>query len=352
MLDSINTKHGLPHDILRDDLYEECVKLYKCKFDKIIQEFPFRIAFENEDAVDTGGVARDMFSAFWELSYVQDMDGGSTYVPMVHPHTDIHHYNVLGSILSHGFMACGFLPIRLSFPVIAYTLLGCKVTIPDSIIIESFIDFVSVYENTVFRDALKLSKKGSSTFPPQMLESLTIILGRMGCREIPTPSKIERLIVDVARYELVLKPLSALYSLHAGVPSEYHPFLAEFSVQKLFDLYMALNVTPEAVLDILSTSDDIDANQTRFFSYLKTFIGNVTSQDLRNLLRFTTGSSVMMKKKISVSFNSLDGLARRPTSQTCGCNLALPITYQSYPEFAEEFLNVLRSEVAWPMTAR
>ena len=84
--------------------------------------FSYRIC--KRKAVDTGGVARDMFS-YWELSYVHDMDGGSTFTPVVHPHTDIPHYEVLGSILSHGFMACGFLPIRLSFPVIAHAATNC-----------------------------------------------------------------------------------------------------------------------------------------------------------------------------------------------------------------------------------
>ena len=349
MLDSLNTKHGLPHLLSRDNLYEDCIELYKCKLRDIIQEFPFRIAFANEKAVDTGGVARDMFSSYWELSYVHDMDGGSTFIPVVHPHTDIPHYEVLGSILSHGFMACGFLPIRLSFPVIAHTLLGCDVAIPDSIIVESFVDFVSVYESTVFHDALKMSYESESTFPPRMQESLVSILGSMGCREAPSPSKIQQLIIDVARYELTVKPLSALYSLRAGVPVEYHPFWKEFSVQKLYDLYRALNVTPESFLSALKTSDDIDANQTRVFSYLKTFIGNITSQDLRNLLRFITGSSVMMNKEISISFNSIDGFARRPISHTCSCILELSTAYLSYPEFSEEFLNILRSEVAWPM---
>ena len=142
-----------------------------------------------------------------------DFDGGNTYIPIVHPHTDISRYAVLGSILSYGYMSCGILPNRLSFPVLVYTLLGCGVIIPDPLMIESFIDYVSNYESSIFRQALIESKKQlHRSFTPQLQDSLITILGSMGCRELPTPETIQKLILEVARYELTTKPsiLSAL----------------------------------------------------------------------------------------------------------------------------------------------
>ena len=274
------------------------------------------------------------------------MDGGTTYIPVVHPHANLSHYSILGAILSHGFMSCGFLPIQLSFPVIANTLLGCDVVIPDGIIIESFIDFISSYESSIFHQALKYQ---GATFPPELQESLMSILGRMGCRKIPTPGQIKKLITDVAHYELCIKPSSAMHSLRAGVPAEYYPFWKDFSVQKLYGLYKALNITPESVINSLTISDELNANQSRVFSYLKTFIGNLADRDLTNFARFVTGSSVMLDKTISVSFNSTVGLARRPISHTCSCILELSTTYLTYPVFGEEFLTILRSDIAWPM---
>ena len=32
----------------------------------IVNKFPFRVKFKNEQAIDVGGVARDAISAFWE----------------------------------------------------------------------------------------------------------------------------------------------------------------------------------------------------------------------------------------------------------------------------------------------
>ena len=131
MLDSeeLDTHHGMPHMISRESLYEKCFDIYINHLPKLLREYPFRITYKGERAIDTGGVSRDLFSAFWEEAYIKDFDGSSTYIPCVHPHCDISRYSVLGAILAHGFMSSGVLPNRLAFPVIAFTLLGSDVII-------------------------------------------------------------------------------------------------------------------------------------------------------------------------------------------------------------------------------
>lgn len=73
--------------------------------------------------------------------------------------------------------------------------------------------------------------------------------------------------------------------------------------------------------------------------------------DLAAFMRFVTGSSSMMAEEITVSFNTLSGMARRPISHTCGCVLELSTCYITYNEFADEFYEVLRSHDAWAMHA-
>lgn len=146
-----------------------------------------------------------------------------------------------------------------------------------------------------------------------------------------------------------MKPLGALYSLHSGVPRDYLPFFSQISVTELHGLCIALSVTSSSVLGMVTECDDTDANHARVLGYLKTFIGNLEQTDLRNFLRFVTGSSVKIGKEITVTFNKLSGLARRPVSHTCNNVLELSVIYETYPEFAHEFLSVLRDEFAWPM---
>ena len=37
--------------------------------DKVLEEFPLKIQFANEQAIDYGGVCHDMLSAFWKHAY-------------------------------------------------------------------------------------------------------------------------------------------------------------------------------------------------------------------------------------------------------------------------------------------
>ena len=57
---------------------------------------------------------------------------------------------------------------------------------------------------------------------------------------------------------------------------------------------------------------------------------NLPQEELTCLLRFVMGSSALMATKISVSFNNLSGIARRPISHTCNCVLELSTNYSSY----------------------
>lgn len=74
------------------------------------------------------------------------------------------------------------------------------------------------------------------------------------------------------------------------------------------------------------------------------------NEEVRRLLRFTTGSAVLIAEKINISYNSLTGLSRRPIAHTCACILELPSTYASHLEFEQEFTAILADdEYSWGM---
>ena len=104
--------------------------------------------------MDIGGICRNLFSAFWEDNYVKIFDGEKLLMPAVHPNPDMAVLRLHGTILSHGFMVCGFLPIRIAFPVLAPIFFGPEVEVPDSIILDSFIDYLATYESSFISQAL------------------------------------------------------------------------------------------------------------------------------------------------------------------------------------------------------
>ena len=134
-----------------------------CTLEDIQNEYPFRIQFTNERAIDTGGVCRDMYSCFWEQAYIKHFDEDRLLIPAVHANSQISVFPVLGTILVHGFFACNFLPVRLAFPIIAAVLRGTDVYIPDHILLESLIDFLLEHDGNILRKALNY--KATQDFP-------------------------------------------------------------------------------------------------------------------------------------------------------------------------------------------
>ena len=69
-------------------LFDDVINLYKNKFQGILKQYPFSVAYENEKARDTGGVSRDMFSQFLDEACLKCFGGGNILVPAINPHTD------------------------------------------------------------------------------------------------------------------------------------------------------------------------------------------------------------------------------------------------------------------------
>ena len=166
MHEDVDTRPGLSRAFRRDHVYEDVIEAYQEDLDDILRDFPFRVRYEKERAIDTGGVCRDLFSAFWEECYVKNFDGEKLLVPAVHPNTNMAVLRLLGTILSHGFMVCGFLPIRIAFPVVAALLFGPETELPDSIIVDSFIDYLASYESSLISQALREVENGDELTKP------------------------------------------------------------------------------------------------------------------------------------------------------------------------------------------
>ena len=345
----IHTKLGTWRKVQRCQIYEDVVEMYQDDLSGVLEEYPFRVKFEGEIAIDVGGVCRDMFSCFWLAAYLNHFDGERLLVPAVNPGMDMSIVTTLGTVISHGFLVSGFLPVRVAFPVLASVLLGPTTSIPDFINIESLLDYVAAHDCSVLRTALS-----QRTFPPHVTSQLIALLSRFECRQVPTKDNIENLVSSVARHHFLGKPLGVLYALHNGLPKPHKIFWSQFSVEKLFSLYKAMNATASSVLALLAEPEFENQAEARVYDYFKTYIGNIGNckeEELRSLLRFVTGSSAIVDKSILVRFNNLSGLARRPISHTCSCTLDLSTTYKTYLEFENELQLVLSNDLSYAMHA-
>ena len=258
----------------------------------------------------------------------------------------LHFSALVGTVLSHGFIEAGFFPIRVAFPTIACILKGPLTEIPDDVLLESFIDYLSTYEGDVVCEGLKATK-----FTPQMMDPLVSVLSRFHCLKLPSsPDNFRALLIEVAGHEMMTVPMKALHYMNSGVLASHRQFWDGFTVLELYDVFCSINCTPAQLIKSIVCQSE-DPAQDRVFNFLMHFIGNMSCEQVQLFLRFVTGSSVAIGENISITFNNLSGLARRPIAHTCSCELELSVNYTTAIEFANEFKQVLASDLAWIMDA-
>ena len=340
------------HTVRREYIFDDVMEMYRCNLG-IVKEFPLRVKYSDERAIDTGGVARDMLSMFWESAYLKMFDGGTLLIPAVHHQVEMEKFPLLGMLISHGYIACGFLPGKIAFPILAAVLLGAATKVSDKLIVESFIDYLVTYDGEVLKEAFIACKAhpDNKQFNGELQGKLVNLMSRFGCREIPKPKNLRRLVTEIGRHEFTVKAVGAVYAMNLGLPHLHQKFWNEFSVEKLYSLYKSLIANHEEVLKMIREPDTMNGAEERVYGYLIKFVGSLKPEDLQGFLRFVTGSSVMLPNDITVVFNAATGLGRAIASHTCNSTIVIPTTYITYPDFANEFYSILQSDFGWIMDA-
>ena len=82
---------------------------------------------------------------------------------------------------------------------------------------------------------------------------------------------------------------------------------------------------------------NINSSEQRVFNCFLQFIGSLGPDELRLLLRFITGSSIVLADSIHVTFNATSGLSHFLVAHTCSPAIELPSTYPTYPNFERDF---------------
>ena len=95
---------------------------------------------------------------------------------------------------------------------------------------------------------------------------------------------------------------------------------------------------------------NMNKDQDKTFSHLKKFVRELESSpgQLRNLLRYWTGSDMLLEEKLFITFTHMTEFERRPIAHTCTFTLELPEIYPSYNVFKEE-INGILSKPIWVM---
>lgn len=142
---------------IREEVIRLSVNLYlmmswnctqKSKWAKNIRS---TLNLSRKKALDIVGATREMYSAFWEKAYGTYFDGAGVVILLLHSQTNMDVFLTLGVIISHRYLASGFLPIRLVLPSLIGILLGPTIKIPKQILLEVLIEYQSEVERYKIR---------------------------------------------------------------------------------------------------------------------------------------------------------------------------------------------------------
>ena len=284
-----------------------------------------------ENAVDDGGVFRDVLSEFWNDFYEQCTLGNCFKVPYLRHDFGQQEWESVGRIITFGWQKEKYLPVKLAPVLLEQAVLGFV----ESDLVDNFLKYVSESERVIFESCC-------SDFESVDQEELLDIMDIHNCRRLPAADYIEQILRELAHQKLIQEPAFVIEqwsNILAPVRSELKGIAA---------VYEELQPTSRKIAKSLTYPSTQNALEKQMVKYVSAYLRESDIQHLSFFLRFCTGSDLFTGKSITVSFTQVQGFQRRPIAHTCGCYLELPVSYDNYPDFRHEMNKVLESNV-WVM---
>ena len=186
---------------------------------------------------------------------------------------------------------------------------------------------------------------------PEDKDEFDDILEHFQCRSFVKEENLYRIILEIAKQELIQKSHLMISSWEFVVTSlKAHPSFQSLAALDAF--YDKLKPTNKKVLDSFVSLPSTDAERDAF-KFLQRFVRGLDETKLLQFLCFTTGMDVMQETKIEVMYTKNEGFGSRSIAHTRGPVLEIPSTYPNFVELREEFTNILNKnnweiDIVWP----
>ena len=321
--------------------------LFMAYEDPMVSESEIEVQLLNEDAVDFGGVTRDMFCSFWDelINDTELFSGIDSKVPIFNASnasSAMKKLPIVGRILSHSYLVTGCFPTSLSLVSVISMFLGSSAPINDDILLNCLFEYLPRPESKFISQALSLS-----SFDELTLNRLIDIYATNGLTRIPTPANLRTDILYLATFLLRLQPQICFSTILGGMSSSQRSAWSSLQVKDFVQIYTQQSLSAEKIIEALDPDSSLlTADQERVYYFLKTFIREVTPEYLKRLIRFITGSSNLLVSSLPITFHSAKQF---PKAMTCSNTLILSSFYQTYSSFRNDLMSVLQNEDAFLM---
>ncbi|XP_038161326.1 uncharacterized protein LOC119796722 [Cyprinodon tularosa] len=298
-----------------------------------VMNVQLKVELKNEKAFDSDGVSREVYSAFWER-FLELCEGEDERVPRLRPDFTEKHWEAVGRIWLKGYLDHNMIPIQLSPAFILACFQGVS-SVDEELLMMSFHRFISAHERLAVDKALQ------GNVDEDVEEDLLDLFSRMGSHNVPTKENVQASLSTIA-HKVLQEPKFVIDSFHSCFYNAVPSLASKENVIKLYDSKRATN--KKVAQMIKPSSESLNSQEQTALNHLLRYVRSIDQKKLEKFLRFCTGSTVLCKDTIEITFNRLSGLNRRVVAHTCGAVLELPCTYVSYPEFRTELDNILAGD--------
>ena len=312
-----------------------------------------KFSLEGERGLDLDGVKREVFSLFWERAFEKFFEGHSTFVPRVGPDVLDSQYQVIGRVMSHCYLLTGMFPSAISKVFVTALLVGKEVLSGEDYIC-GLLEYVSEYDSMRLKNALEMPKS-LGVFPEEMNQFLFEFLSECGVARIPTPASLESILVSVAKTELLAKPSVSLHEIKIGMfAGRFNELWRDCRKEDVNQLFDEMRLTTSKVLQMIHLTNEVSLrkSQAEVLQFLKQYVRALSPKELKCFVRYVTGSSLPVVKKINIMFHPHFGAFPFVYIHTCSAIIDLPDTgYTGFQDFRVQMENTLKSPDAWRFTS-
>lgn len=320
---------------------DDVLSVYK---DPEILNKKLNVTFLGEIGQDMGGLTKELFCLFWQLSEERFFKGEDVIVPYIPLHkkrSEKGNLEVLGRVLTHMAILTKTVPTKISRSV--FSVLADR-QIQKNDVLNDFLS-VSTEEE---RGIIKMGLTNFYGLNKNQLEFLQTFFTSNDLYEVPKKNDFREQILTIAEDVLVEKPRELILAMRNGIPFDllmtvWRPLTRE----ALCVLLQKEAATVDNVVNVITTEENLDLSnkEEKTLHFLKSYIYSLKENRdlLTTFLIFVTGSA-NAPRNLKVTFNDLSSSLRRPIVHTCSNVLELSTSYNTFQEFKKEMTLYLRSE--------
>ena len=286
--------------------------------------------FSNNVNLERGigaGVSREAFTEF----FVEFLDGycvgDHLKVPQPKLGVSKEDWEAISRVFGYATIYNIF-PRRLCRTSTKMFMLGVRAD--DSEIIEDLLSFVSQTDRLVLQNSI-------DRFNDTPYDELLTVLARLGSSSLPTEQNFRSILIEIGEFEFLQKPFFCISTMREIIKNYIFPI--SFSLADSLSQEITYGRLAQQMLSI-----PVNEEERKSWNSLNSFLREASVETLELFLRFSTGTNQIPARLISVDYQQMSEVARRPISHSCSLSLTIPSDLNS-----EEMGNCLQNYLSKPM---